>query len=86
MSSYIKLSEGSRTKADAVATVSRSGNKLYLKDRYGQILIWLDYEYEEDAIAELECVNEQLDQYEAARNARPAIRTSRFSKRSARRR
>lgn len=86
VSSFIKMSDGSRTKADAVATVSRNGAKLYLKDRYDNFLIILEFEYEEDAEAEMNDVNDQLDRYEAARGSRPASRTNGNAKRKLHRR
>lgn len=76
ISKYVKLRDGSRTLADAVATVSVNGEKLFLKDRQGEFLIVLQFEHEEEAQAEMDCVNEQLDLYEATRAARPSNRST----------
>lgn len=86
VSSFIKLTDGSRTRADAVATVSRKGNKLFLKDSNGDLLIMLEFEYEEDAETEMLSVNDQLDRFEASHNSRMVTRSNRSTKRDARQR
>jgi heme-binding NEAT domain protein len=86
VSNFIKLTDGSRTRADAVATVSRKGNKLFLKDSNGDLLIMLEFEYEEDAETEMVLVNDQLDRFEATHNSRMVARSSHSGKRDARQR
>jgi hypothetical protein len=63
MSPWIKLSNGSRVRADKVASLSShaSSLRIFLKDGDGELLCFVEHDDEELFKAEMEEINRQLD-------------------------
>jgi hypothetical protein len=69
-SRFITLSNGSRTLAENIGTVSINGTKVFVNDRSGNLLVVINLRSEADAEDELLSINDQIDSWDAARLSR----------------